>query len=128
MNHAVFCVTPRSLANSQDDVPFFVLCRIHMAGSHLSKPIGESSKTVPFFTENCRLQSRQRHVFRPVMRATSIEPQSRRGQHAPCGQRARSKKSCATCGSEKCLTTSSRVAGRRFMPLLYRQVTFESNI
>ncbi len=36
----------------------------HMAGSHLSRPIGESSKMVPTLTENCFLQARHFQTLR----------------------------------------------------------------
>ena len=52
MNHAVFWVTPTARWISQDEMPFLQFTSIHMTGSHLSKPSGESSKMVPTFSEN----------------------------------------------------------------------------
>jgi hypothetical protein len=43
MNHAVFCVTRSERASSCDDTPFLEFANIHTAGSHLSRPSGESS-------------------------------------------------------------------------------------
>src|SRR5437773_3795602 len=66
MNQPVFCVTPSARANSYELIPFLLLASIHRAGSHLSNPMGLSSKIVPSFTENCRPQSRHfqmRRVF-----------------------------------------------------------------
>src|SRR2546430_15693840 len=39
-------------------MPFLLLASIQSAGSHLSNPMGLSSKIVPSFTENCRPHSR----------------------------------------------------------------------
>lgn len=53
-NQAVFCVTPSARAISQLLMPFLQLTTSHIATSHLSKPIGESSMIVPTFAENWR--------------------------------------------------------------------------
>jgi hypothetical protein len=57
MNHADFCVTPSERAISCDETPFLELAISQIAGSHLSKPSGESSKIVPTFTEYCFLHA-----------------------------------------------------------------------
>jgi hypothetical protein len=40
-----------SRAVSQEEIPFLQFTTCHSAGSHLFKPIGESSKIVPVFSE-----------------------------------------------------------------------------
>ncbi len=52
MNQAVFWVTPKSRADSQELMPFLQLTTSHKAASHLSRPKGESSKIVPVLSEN----------------------------------------------------------------------------
>lgn len=56
MNQVDFWVTPRARPSSWLEMPFFELAISQTAGSHLSRPSGESSKTVPSLTENCFLQ------------------------------------------------------------------------
>src|SRR2546421_621201 len=67
MNHAVFWVTPRSRASSQELMPFLQFTTSHRAGSHLSNPSGDSSKSVPVFKENvgigCTLKHFKQRVF-----------------------------------------------------------------
>src|SRR2546422_4583253 len=62
-------------------MPFLLFANIHSAGSHLSSPLGLSSKIVPSFTENCRPHSRHfqmRRVLRkpgfPASQAGGGEP------------------------------------------------------
>src|ERR1700736_1888835 len=52
--HAAFWVIPNALANSYELIPFLQFTKSHAAGSHLSRPIGESSKMVPTLSENFR--------------------------------------------------------------------------
>src|SRR5882672_2789849 len=52
-----------------------------MAQSHLSRPIGESSKIVPTLTENCFWQSRHFHIRR-VLRNESLSA-AQRGHTGP---------------------------------------------
>jgi hypothetical protein len=52
MNHADFWVMPRPRAISQLLMPFLQLTSGHTAGSHFPNGIGESSNTVPTFSEN----------------------------------------------------------------------------
>ena len=54
MNHAVFCVTFKSRAISYELTPFLQFTISHIAQNHLSRPIGESSNTVPTLSENLR--------------------------------------------------------------------------
>ena len=49
---------------SQLEMPFLQLLMSHIAGSHLSKPSGESSKIVSTLTENWRLGCRTLHCQR----------------------------------------------------------------
>lgn len=59
--------TPMDRANSCEDTPFLQLAMSQIAGSHLSRPTGESSKIVPFFALYWYLQARHFHsrrVFR----------------------------------------------------------------
>ena len=48
-------------------MPFLQLATIHIAGSHLSRPMGESSKMVPTLTENCLRHPRQVQTRRVEM-------------------------------------------------------------
>ncbi len=57
MNHADFCVTPSARPSSCELIPFLLLATSHIAGSHLSRPSGESSKIVPSLIEYCFLQA-----------------------------------------------------------------------
>src|SRR5713226_9599543 len=88
MNHAVFCVTPRERAISQELTPFFALVMSQTAGSHFSRPSGESSNMVPTLAENCRLAWAllHCHFFWLARKETSFRPQV--GQvTTPSGQR-----------------------------------------
>jgi hypothetical protein len=66
-------------------MPFLQFTISHMAGNHLANPIGESSKIVPTFTENCREHPLQRHVIRDSIKCTF--PLAQRGQITPSGHR-----------------------------------------
>ena len=52
-NHADFWVIPSDRPSSWELIPFLELATSHTAGSHLSRPSGESSKIVPSFTLYC---------------------------------------------------------------------------
>ena len=52
MNHAVFGVTPKARPSSWEETLFLELAINQTAGSHLSHPMGESSKMVPTLSEN----------------------------------------------------------------------------
>src|SRR6185295_3196621 len=92
-------------------MPFLQLTTIQRAGSHLSRPSGESSKIVPTLTENCFLQARHFHSLRVLRNDGS--PASHSGQVTPFGQRSLATKARLTSLSEKNLTASRRVSGRR---------------
>src|SRR2546426_11985610 len=80
-------------------MPFLLFASIHSAGSHLSSPMGLSSKIVPSLTENCRPQSRhfqmRRGLRKPGVRA------SHAGQGAPFGQRSEARKVRLVAGAAK---------------------------
>src|SRR2546422_2559702 len=80
-------------------MPFLELASIHSAGSHLSSPIGLSSKIVPSFTENCRPQSRHFQMRRVLRTPGSLASQA--GQVTPLGQRRDARKVSAVSLSEK---------------------------
>ena len=62
-------------------MPFLQLTTIQRAGSHLSRPSGESSKIVPTLTENCFLQPLHFQMRRVLRKEWLTEPQ--RGQMTP---------------------------------------------
>src|SRR5580693_2836320 len=99
-------------------MPFLQLASIHIAVSHLSRPIGESSKIVPTLTENCLWQSRHFHISR-VLRNDS---RRRRhfGQKGPYGQRTLATASTQVWGSEK-----NRMASNK--PLSSNDLTVSMN-
>src|SRR6478672_9668511 len=99
MNHADFCVTPSARASSCELIPFLELAASQIAGSHLSRPSGESSKIVPTLTLNCRLHALHFHTRRVETKECSLPPQ--RGQTGPFGQRSVATYSFATLRSEK---------------------------
>src|SRR5213076_1218010 len=69
-------------------IPFLALAISQKADSHLSSAIGESSKTVPTFTENCCFSCFALHfqILRVDKKKTFSEPQ--RGHlTTPSGQR-----------------------------------------
>src|SRR5436190_20873096 len=103
-------------------MPFLQLTAIHIAGSHLSKPIGESSKTVPTLAENFCFGCGVRHfqTFAFSRNVTLSDPQ--RGQRTPPGQRICLKNSKAFSGLLKYVTASSSVSGA-FMPSIYTHET-----
>ncbi len=69
---------------SQLLTPFLQFATIHIASSHLSSPMGESSKIVPTFIENWALGWRVLYcqTRRAGMYAASVRPQV--GQITPC--------------------------------------------
>src|ERR1035441_5583570 len=102
MNHAVFWLTPKPRWISQDEIPFLALVMSHIAVSHLSRPIGESSKMVPTLMENWASGWRVLHcqTRREAINPTSLEPQ--RGQiGSPSGQRCAARKAMQLSGSVK---------------------------
>src|SRR5579871_689860 len=89
-------------------MPFLQLTSIQSAGSHLSRPMGESSKIDPTLTENCFSQARHFQIIRVFRKVTSLLSQC--GQVTPSGQRSEAMKLMATSLSAKNLTASSRVS------------------
>src|SRR6185436_18273650 len=92
-------------------MPFLQLTTIQSAGSHLSRPSGESSKIVPSLTENCFLQPLHFQIFRVLKKVGS--PASQRGHVTPPGQRSLATNAKHTSASAKNLMASRRVSGRR---------------
>src|SRR5262245_7664763 len=86
MNHADFCVTPIERDSSYELTPFLAFEINHMATSHLSRPMAESSMMVPTFTENCRLAcfSEHSHTLRDLMKPTFWLPQVGQVTGPPC--------------------------------------------
>src|SRR2546429_9265925 len=66
-------------------MPFLLLASIQSAGSHLSNPMGLSSKIVPSLTENCRPHSRHFQMRRVLRKPGSLASQA--GQITPLGRR-----------------------------------------
>src|ERR1700726_3578402 len=109
INHADFWVIPRSRASWCELRPFLPAEYSQIAGSHLESEIGESSKIVPFLTENCLRQSLHRHSDRVAMCPTFSAPQ--KGQITPFAQRSPARKSRHTASSSKYLTAARSVVG-----------------
>ena len=80
-------------------MPFLEFAVSQTAGSHLSKPSGESSKMVPSLTENCFLQPLHFQMRRVVRYECSVL--LHRGQTGPLGQRRFATNSVATSRSAK---------------------------
>jgi hypothetical protein len=66
--------TPKAWATSQDEIEFFELEMSHMAGSHMSNPIGESSKMVPTLTKSSRVEAVHFQMRRVVRKECSKDP------------------------------------------------------
>jgi hypothetical protein len=64
MNHADFWVTAKVRPSSCDEMLFLLLGMSQIAGSHLSKPSGESSKIVPTLRENSFLHPLHFEILR----------------------------------------------------------------
>src|SRR6266566_4504047 len=94
-------------------MPFFEFASIQSAGSHLSRPIGLSSKIVPSFTENCRPQSRHFQMRRVLRKPGSFA--SHAGQVTPAGQRRDDRKVSAVSLSEKYRIASWSELGKRLV-------------
>ena len=60
MNHAVFCVTPRSRCSFIDETPFKLVTSRYTAISHFLSGTWDFAIAVPVFTEKYFPQSRQR--------------------------------------------------------------------
>src|SRR5258708_4915332 len=92
-------------------MPFLQLEVSHIAGSHLSKPIGESSKIVPTLAENfcCGCEVLHFQTLALARNVTSLEPH--RGHVTPFGQRTATKNCKAFSGLLKYWTASRSVSG-----------------
>src|SRR6202044_4087251 len=101
MNHADFCVTPMALATSHELIPFFEFTICHMTISHLSRPIGDSSITVPVFKVNCGASCFSRQCQRLYFSRNRTFLDWPRGQTTPSGQRRATRYSRQLVGSEK---------------------------
>src|SRR5271168_3751585 len=86
-------------ATSYELTPFLQFVSSHIAVSHLSRPMAESSKMVPTLTENCLRHARQVHINR-VLRNDSFLPWHR-GHSGPFGHLALETAFRQTMGSEK---------------------------
>src|SRR5208283_3232055 len=110
MNQAVFWVTPKARANSQELIPFLAFTIIQKAGSHLSNPSALSSKIVPTLTENCLPHSRHFQILRVARNPASDLWQQ--GQITlPSGQRTEAMKFKAVSASAKYLIAAVSVSG-----------------
>src|SRR2546426_473746 len=94
-------------------MPFLELASIQSAGSHLSSPMGLSSKIVPSFTENCRPQSRHFQMRRVFKKPGSVA--SHAGQVTPAGQRSDDRKVSAVSLSEKYRIASRSELGKHLV-------------
>src|SRR5437868_3679932 len=103
-------------------MPFLQLEVSHIAGNHLSRPIGESSKIVPTLAENFCFGCGVRHfqTFAFSRNVTLSDPQ--RGHFTPRGHLICLKNSKAFSGLLKYETASSKVSGA-FMPPIYTYET-----
>src|SRR3989449_11434401 len=99
-------------------MPFLLFANIHSAGSHLSSPIGLSSKIVPSFTENCRPQSRHFQMRRVLRKPGSLASQA--GQVTPLGQRRAARKVSAVSLSEKYRIASWSELGNRLVLAMHK--------
>src|SRR5207237_9017137 len=94
-------------------MPFLLLASIHSAGSHLSNPMGLSSKIVPSFTENCRPHSRHFQMQRVLRKPGSLPSQA--GQVTPFGQLSAATKVSAVSLSAKYRIASVSELGKRLV-------------
>src|SRR2546430_1133000 len=94
-------------------MPFLLLASIQSAGSHLSSPMGLSSKIVPSLTENCRPHSRHFQMRRVLRKPGSLP--SHAGQVTPFGQRRAARKVSAVSLSEKYRIASVSELGKRLV-------------
>src|ERR1035437_889388 len=91
----------RSREISYELIPFLQFTISQTAVSHLSSGSGESSTTLPVFTENCLWHSRLMHfhIRRALRYETLRHPQC--GHTTPSSQRIDATKSTHTSGSAK---------------------------
>jgi len=127
MNQAVFWVTPSARCNSIELTPVRRVKRSQTAGSHLSRPSGESSKMVPTLTENCFLQALHFHRNRVDRYECCLPPHL--GQTGPSGQRRSARYFTQVAGSEKNRMASTIVFGSNSVagsPIKFQSTTRRS--
>src|SRR2546430_15434969 len=92
-------------------MPFLQFAASHIAGNHLSKPIGESSKIVPTLTENFCFGWAFLHFHNLAFsrNVTLLEPHC--GHFTPRGQRSATRNCKQASASEKYRTASRNVFG-----------------
>src|SRR2546426_8209286 len=93
-------------------MPFLLLASIQSAGSHLSRPMGLSSKIVPSFTENCRPHSRHFQMRRVLRKPGSLASQA--GQGTPLGPRGAAREGSAISFFAEYPKASYRGVGKCF--------------
>src|SRR6266436_2651654 len=98
-------------------MPFLQLDVSHIAGSHLSRPIGESSKIVPTLAENFCLGCGVLHFHTLAFSRNVTLSDPQRGQRTPLGQRISLKNSKAFLGLLKYVTASNKVSGAFMRPI-----------
>src|SRR5437879_13491231 len=99
MNHAVFWVTFSALPTSYELTLFLQFASSHIAVSHLSRPIAESSKIVPTLTLNCLRHSRHVQIRRGLRNERFLAWQ--RGHFGTFGHLALATASRHTIGADK---------------------------
>src|SRR5271155_3333854 len=111
MNHADFCVMPMARWTSHELIPVLEFTICHMTISHLSRPIGESSITVPVFKVNCGALCFSRQCQRLYFSKNRTFLLWHRGQTTPLGHRRATRYSRQFLGSEKYRMASCRLFG-----------------
>ena len=99
-----------------DTVLQLTIC--HMAVSHLSRPMGESSMIVPVFKVNCGAACFSRQCQRLYFSKNRTLSLPHFGQVTPLGQRRATKYSRQLTGSAKNTMASCRVLGSRATSML----------
>jgi hypothetical protein len=102
---------PSARATSYELIPFLSLVIIQTAGSHLSKPSGESAKIVPFLTENCWHGCLARHFQRRWFARYIGSPLPQMGHFTPCGHRSATRNAWQVSWSAKYRMASVSVPG-----------------
>src|ERR1700681_1818310 len=101
MNQADFWVTPIARAISQLLIPFLQFTICHIAVSHLSRPMGESSMMVPVFKVNCGEACFARQCQRLYFSKNRTSTLPHFGQVTPSGHRRAIRYSRQLAGLEK---------------------------
>src|ERR1039458_5598900 len=90
-------------------MPFLQFASIHIAVSHLSSLIAESSKIVFTLTEYCLPQFRHWNRFWTLSQCWRWDAEAQMGHTGPSGQRIEATVSMQTCSSVKYLIASERL-------------------